>query len=342
MQQHQYSLDPRLDGMAYGWMEQRAGSARVLQHRGSILQFHAGVYLLPAAKLGLFFSYNGLNGGAVNHVIWEAILDRYYPTDTTAATATWAPAAAEELAPYVGEYHLARGQFSGPGKVLNLFSGVQVAASADGRLTLSMEGANESFVMLEPGLFRRVARDGQLAFVTDATGRQWLATDGELAFPQMTATAAFRVPWFATMPVALLLVLGGLLLFLGSALGWGIATLLRRRRGAPPPPLARLRQVALLCGLFLLSFLGALALVFTDMDPRYGVPRLFFGDTVGVYVVRVMPWALLIAAPALAGLTLRAWRQGRGSLLGRLHHSLLSVFGLALVAWFWYWELLGF
>jgi hypothetical protein len=218
----------------------------------------------------------------------------------------------------------------------------QVSASPEGYLRLMVEGATEHYVEVEPGLFRHVERAEWLAFHTDETGQRWLSLDGRPAFLNFTAVSAFQVPWYATLSVSVLLTLLTLLLFLLSGLVWGIGAVRARGKGERQPALLRVsRWLALGFGLFFLAFLVGFLRVMGDIDPAFGVPRIFFGAPSMVDTVLRIPW---LAAGMGGGLAVSAgllWREPRVKLAVKLHQTLLSLLALSVLLWLWQWNLLG-
>lgn len=341
MQRRHYAPDPRLDGMGYGFMRQQVNGRDVLFHRGSTFQFNAGLYLLPAENVGLYVVYNGLGGSEAPAQLSEAFMDHYYPASPPPSLTPPADAA-QRLAAYTGEYHLARAEFDGPGKIIRLLEAAQVSASPEGHLQLMLEGHSEIYVEVEPGLFRHQERDEWLAFHTDAAGTQWLSLDGRPAFLNLTATSAFQVPWYATLSFSTLLILLTLLLFIFSSMGWLIGALRARRQGEKRPFSVRLTHwLATLFGLLFLFFLVAFVSVLADMDPAFGVPRIFFGTPPIVGVILLLPWLLAAIAIGLAFGTALLWHRPFVTLWGRLHITLLTILALAVIWWLTYWNLLA-
>ncbi|RIK38899.1 MAG: serine hydrolase [Chloroflexi bacterium] len=342
MHRRQYAADPRLDGMGYGFMRQRVNGHDVLFHRGSTFQFNAGLYLLPSENVGLYVVYNGLRGIVAPAQLWEAFMDRYYPGP---APAPLTPDAGQRLAVHTGEYHLARADFSGPGKIFRLLEGAQVSEGQEGHLQLMVEGYTERYVQVEPGLFRHQEREEYLAFHTGADGTQWLSLDGRPAFLNFTATSAFQVPWYASLTFAALLILL-MLLFIGSSLVWFIGVL-RHRGQERPLPVRLSRWLTVAFGLSFLLFLLGLVSVVGDIDPLYGVPRIVFGTPPIVDVILLLPWLLTSVALALAIGTGWVWWKSIGTERpaaapwSRLHLTLLTALSLVVVWWLAYWNLLA-
>src|SRR3712207_3340011 len=109
MHTRQFSNDPRLDGMAFGFYEQTMNGERVIGHGGNLLRFHALAALLPEEDVGIFVAYNsyGEGGDSAEYELLHAFLDRYYPETPSAPEpgAEGAPGYAELVA---GSYRSTR------------------------------------------------------------------------------------------------------------------------------------------------------------------------------------------------------------------------------------------
>jgi CubicO group peptidase (beta-lactamase class C family) len=340
MHSRQFAPDPRLDGMAYGFMLQRVNGRDVLFHRGSMFQFNAALYLLPAENVGLYVAYNGAGALEAPALLWQAFMDEYFPAEPV-ATLSPPLGAAERLAAYRGEYHMARAEFSGPAKFIRLLEAAQVTASRDGYLQLMVEGHTERYVEVESGFYRHETRAEYLAFHTDEEGNQWLSLDGRPAFLNFTATSAFQVPAYESLSFGVLLILLTLLLFIGSAIGWLIGWLRGRGKGVEQPfNLRPTRWLAVAFGLGFLFFLLALVSVVGDIDPAFGVPRIFFGAPPIVDTILLIPWLLAAVAVGLALSAALLWRDRLVGLWPKIHLSLLALLALTAVWWLWQWNLL--
>ncbi len=345
MQQRLYTPDPRIDGMAHGWMERTSNGRRVLYHRGAIVHFSAGMYLLPEEHLGLYVAYNAPGGAAATDELWNAFMDRYY--STSPAPALTPPAdAAVHISGYTGEYHLARAEFSGGGKVLRLLEAAHVSAGPRDELLVMVEGVTEAYVPVAPGLFRHRERAMYLAFFSGPDGRTWFSLDGNPAFVGLTGTAAFRAPWYATTPVTVILLLATIAVSVLSGVGW----LIRAWRGKHAQPLsARLaRWIAGAFGLGLLGFVVTFVGALTDTDSANVMPHVFFGPTPLLQIMLTLPWLLALLGAGMVLFSGMAWR-GAGNagkaywnLPSRLHYTGLTMLALATLALLGYWNLLAF
>lgn len=345
MHERQYAPDPRLPGVTFGLMERDRNGQRVLFHDGDTYLFSSGLYLLPEADLGFFVAYNGPDGPAARRAVIDAFMDRFYPSEPPDPAPAGTSGAHGRFA---GEYHLARAEWSGMGKVLRPFLATQVRAGDAGELLVTFDGETLPFVELEPGLYRAASGDERLALIEDERGQAWMAFGGGPPFDAFNATASFRAPWYATLPTLALTLAGSVILFVGSSLAWGLRSLVRRARraGSSASPQRAARGVATLFGLLLLAFSVAFLGMLTDVHPAYGVPRVLLGDAPTLPLVKLLPWLVTLAALALTVAVGTGWGRRRGTPRPGpaaptvLHHGLLVVASWAVVACFAYWNLL--
>ena len=59
-----FTHDPRLDGMAYGFMRMQYNGRAIVQHGGDTFWFHSYFVMLPESNAGFFVSYNTDTAGA--------------------------------------------------------------------------------------------------------------------------------------------------------------------------------------------------------------------------------------------------------------------------------------
>jgi CubicO group peptidase (beta-lactamase class C family) len=327
-----FTQDPRLLGMAYGFWEDEVDGQRVIAHGGDTLLFHSGLFLLPDQNLGIFISTNAAGGAKTSTAVFKAFMDRYYPVPPQPEITPPADFAAR-AAQYAGEYHSSRSNFTGFEKIMMLLSPVKVSADPKGHVFINLQGTIR-YTEVEPGLL--VADEGpspRVALKVDPSGQVSLLTSLPLEL--------IKSPWYATLEFNALVFVGGLLLFLGTLIGWLISFFSGLFRRRPRPLGSRLARLA--AGLFmfvfiiyLLGFIGVVA----NIDPAYGVPRIFFGNPPSLnFIFSLAPVMAGLGVLALPFLFL-AWKNRYWTVRGRLFYTLLTV-------WFWaalwalhYWNLL--
>jgi uncharacterized membrane protein YhaH (DUF805 family) len=109
--------------------------------------------------------------------------------------------------------------------------------------------------------------------------------------------ALVKTPWYGTRSFHELVAVVGVLLFLGSLIGWSIAFFARFRKREQRPLLSRLaRWVAIIFGIALLVLLFTLVGLMTDNLPAFGVPRLYFENPSSLDLLMAIPPLMAILA----------------------------------------------
>ena len=243
MQSQLFSPDPRLPGMAYGFMEDDLNGHRLLVHAGDTTFFSDGLYLIPDQNLGLFIATNAPGGDIARNMLIQNFMDRYYPAVRNSVKA---PAAdfSSRMAPYVGTYYASRNNYSTPAKVMATMQAGNISLN-EGSLTFSLPGKTFYLVEIEPGLLRdRNDPNFKVVVKMDESGQAYLLFPG----PNF---AFIKVPWYADISFITLLIIFGVGLFSYMIIDWAksVFTWLRKRRPAPTPPgNAILSQLAGLAG----------------------------------------------------------------------------------------------
>jgi CubicO group peptidase (beta-lactamase class C family) len=329
-----FSQDPRLHGMAYGFFENKVNDQRVISHGGDTMLFHTGLFLLPDQNVGIFISTNAVGGAKTPEAVFRAFMDRYYPVPPQPAPTPPADFASR-AAQYAGEYHGSRNNFTGFTKIMMLLNPITVSTDKVGHVFVAgiQQGAIR-YTEVEPGLL--VADEGparRVALQVDPSGQVRLAIPIPLEL--------IKTPWYATRGLHMLIFFGGLLLFLGALIGWLISFVSGLIRRRPRPVGSRLARIA--AALFMLVFIfylvGFIGTV-SNMDPAYGVPRLFFETPPGFQAILSLALVLGIIGIVVLPFVVLAWVKRYWTAGGRVFYTLLAV-------WFWaalwglhYWNLL--
>jgi CubicO group peptidase (beta-lactamase class C family) len=339
---------PDLGGMTLGFMHGKFNDLNVLFHGGSTLLFDTGLYLLPEVDTGLFITYSGANH-LVHTTLFQSFLQRYYPSSSSTAPAP-SEGMAERSARFSGEYHQNTRSFTTEESFNSLNMGIiQVDVDTEGYLLVTHLGETDSFVELEPGLYRNL-RQGRtqdyfgpfrtLVFETDPFGQTLLASDGPMTYSQ--------APWYGssvfTLPALVLI----LLLMLVSLIIWGIGSALsgiRQRRSVEParsPKTVRGAAAARWVGAIfaLMAILFLLSVVLSGAsDPVYQLPPAAFGiSPAWIGLVDLLPWLLIPLGTALVVFTVLAWRNRYWRAPARVHYSIITAAALLLISILNYWN----
>ena len=321
MHRQQFTHDPRLPGLAYGFFISRQNEQSIIWHDGTTAHFVTILGLLPERGVGLFVSYNtpGIDPGE----ILTAFVDHYYPSSAPPPQ----PVAAANAGRFAGTFLPLRAAHTSPQKAISAVTAIQVRGGGD---TLEFEG--HGYVETEPGLFSRVDGGGllgQMAFRTDAQGRVTHLFRGPIAFA--------KVPWYATLTAHLAALALCLILFLTALVAWPLDALIRRRRQRPPPTRgARLaRWVAGCIGPLSLLPLGWFALLMLG----YFDSSVYPGAAVA-WVTRLLLLMVPLAG-GIAALAVLAWKRRYWNLAWRLHYTAIALGAVPLIVVLNDWHLLG-
>ena len=154
MQTQQFTNDPRVPGMAYGFEEQYLNSQHLLVKGGDVNGFHSLLALLPEHQVGVFVSYNGASWLA-RETLLQAFLDHYFPAPK--ATLPQPPAGfAERISQISGNYWPTRRSYTTYEKLAMLFNTTSVTDGGNGRLELSQGGQTWTFAEVAPWVFHQV------------------------------------------------------------------------------------------------------------------------------------------------------------------------------------------
>jgi len=334
-----YTADPRLNGgMAHGFFESTVNGQRILWHGGNLITFGSGLYLIPEQNVGLFISTNSTGGAAVIRTIIDAFLDRYYPVPGPPDPQS-AAGFAERIAPYLGEYTAARGNFTSFGKMKDLPMSAHASLDSDGILMFF----GSRFAEVEPGLLQEIDDpDIRIVYQIGPDRRLYLTgVAGVISDP----FSHFRTPWYGARNLHLLLFLSSTLLFLGALVAWPIGFFTGRRKGSPAFQSASLparlaRWAAALFGLLWLASLLGIASIFADIIPAFGYPRLYFEIPPMLNIVLALSFVQGGLALAILVFAVLAWVRCYWTLGGRIFYSLLALFALLLTWSLTYWNLL--
>jgi CubicO group peptidase (beta-lactamase class C family) len=169
---------PVVDAMALGFYEQSRNGVRVIAHGGDLTAFHSELVLIPAAKVGLFISFN--SSGKDNSVykvrtaVYESFMDRYFPRQAPAPVAP--PADAKEHAAAVaGNYEGSRRADQNLFSFFYMFGQTPAQVLDDGSLVVNgldgLNGEPKKFREVQPWLWQEEHGEQRMAATRDPQGR---------------------------------------------------------------------------------------------------------------------------------------------------------------------------
>ncbi len=169
MHAHLHGHDPRLDGMAHGFIETSRNGYRFIGHGGDTIAFHSMLLLHPETGFGLFVSLNSLAGAQARTRITDAVIDWFFPGEPALPAFPDTPLAGHQarIAAVAGAYRLNRRSYTRLEGVLALVSDVPVVPAGDGAIEVAVPQLGGRFVEVQPWVFRQQGRQQLLVFEPD-------------------------------------------------------------------------------------------------------------------------------------------------------------------------------
>ena len=346
MHQRQFSQDPRLEGWTYGFFEHIENGQRLIGKDGDNPGFSSSLYLMPEHDLGFFFSFNATvstGHGDPRMIFPSHFVDRYFPADATLLP----PRPSGDASRLSGFYRWSRFGHTSIDKAISPLSLLQwrIRSNADGSITMAypalVGGQTLHWTEVAPGLFQNQENGNYLIFDEDDRGRV------THVYTKITEEGVLeRVAWYemlAFQAVVLICVVVVFATVLIARLVGVVRSRARARRDQETiqPSGSRALRLAnwlsgLLSGLSLLFLAGLVLTISQSMTVRAPQAPSY------LLVLLVIPLVAVPLTLAMLAFTLLTWKQRYGSLLARVHYSLVSLAGLAFVWFTGYWNLLGF
>jgi hypothetical protein len=356
----QFTNDPRVPGMAYGFEERTLNGQSLAIKDGYIPAFSSILALLPENNVGLFISYNSDGGLSASGALLQAFLNHYFPIPQQSLP-TPPPGFAERASQITGIYSLTKRGYTTYEKLLGIPGHLKVTDAGNSRLLIASLGNPPwTFIEVAPGVFHRVDGPETVAFRADAIGILTFGDDPTKAF--------VKVPWYESPTVHLYLVVVCELLFL-STLVWPINIVhqaIRRRarskksgtaaergeihassQAKPEQPrpavmdiLPRLAKwlAFVLCSLNVLFIIG-LALFLSGLGPY---PVIFRGVTPLLTMLFVLALVSAVLTVGIIASTALVWWRRFWDTRRRVHYTLIALSALIFALELNYWNMLGF
>jgi len=229
---------PDLNGIALGFYQADINGHRVIAHGGDTDYFHSDLWLFLDDHVGMFISVNALGkdglGEGIRDNVFHEFADRYFPRSEPlkAVDPEMAKAHARQIA---GRCQTTRRGETTFVSLINMIQPTTIAANPDGSITTKLLLEPETFVEVQPYLWRQVdGHDLLQARLVDGKVALW-STD-VLAF----AFAYEPLHGLAGMGLELPLLCLSLAVLLVGVLAWPVGAAARKWYGAAPlPPAVR-------------------------------------------------------------------------------------------------------
>jgi CubicO group peptidase (beta-lactamase class C family) len=341
METRQLELHPAVRSLGFIFMEYSTNGQRVVGHAGDTIYFHSDMILMPAARVGLFLSYNSAgsrSGGGRGEVI-RAFLDRYFPDSAAAAPDVDPKMAQADGRAVAGVYITSRRSESTFFKIAAILGQFAVTSDDKGILTLegnkNLRGGLKRWREIGPLLYHEVDGPDLIAFHRDEKG----AVTDLLASP---VTLEQRVTGFANKKLILALIGGSLALLITTVVLWPVAALIRKRYARPLPLTAGDRFLFRLSRIVCILEIGSVGLVALPLS-RIDTNISYIGDGLNPWLTaaHIAGWLAAVGLIALAIVALRFWKTPDLGWWPRVHATLLLLASVAFILFAWYGHLLS-
>ena len=322
MHRQHFTHDPRLPGMAYGFLTSRENDQHIIAHDGESARFSTILALLPEEHTGLFVSYNTPFDARQT---LSTFLDHYYPLKEKLPSQL--PANFHVQADrWTGTYISTRVAHTGPQKIISWLEPEQVSIGSDNTLQVG----ERRYVEIEPDLFEQLNGERLLTFREDSQGRVTHLFWGPFAF--------FKAAPYQTLRFQLPFVLVCLVLFVSTLIVFPVAYLVRRWRGTGGAPSQAPRAAHWLAGItsaLNLMLLAWFLLVLLEYAQTYVWPT-------GTVSTITRLW--LLGVPLTLGivvLAVLAWKDRYWNVASRVHYTLVALAAVVFVLFLSTWNLFG-
>jgi len=303
---------PHLGGLAHGFFVANRNGLRVLWHGGDTILFHSLLMIVPERGLGVFVTYNAPGGAAAYRELMNAVLDRLGPEPVLPMT-NWKPPPA-----IAGAYRSSRVATATYEKLEALSGDLDVRLSGPG-----ITAAGRTWTPIAPWAFQQENGHDRLVFEVDEQGlveRVRMASRPMQTFERVSFLDAARTHRVVAWLCALSLL---------TPVAWAS----RRFRGCTgdakwPLPLGLAASVV---GIALVGLALRVADEGTDVW-LHGVPAKVWG-------AKACFAALAMVTPACAVASWLAWRRRWWTRAMRVHHNVMVVVCLGVLAWATHWGL---
>jgi CubicO group peptidase (beta-lactamase class C family) len=330
MHQTHFQNDPRLPGMAYGFIENFKNNRRLLWHTGTSPDFHSLLVMIPEENSGFFFSMNMVEQ-RVSRKLLQEFMDYFYPAELEVISPSLQDVEHADF--YSGVYRTNWHAHRTLEKLAVLGRDVLVTANPDGSLSISFENSPAThWVGTGENLFRNDSIDEYVSFSIDESGYAYRLNQGSR--PILVYN---KIGWWETTTFHLLLQVTAVVIFFSFLLTTLLGRVLRKRKddymqNAKPARTARFlgNLASLLHPLFIIGFLAI------QMKVVSGTFDLFF------YSVLTLPIIMVALTLAITIFAVIAWKNSYWGLGGRIHYTLLATAALANSWFLYYWNLIGY
>lgn len=331
----QYTSNPSLPGVTYGFMESLCNGQRGLIRDGSGVGIRSQIYLLPEHNLGYFYVQN-IRGDEMAEEFNEAFMDQFFPGKEEKPDKP-IDFDSKELGKYEGIYRPAQTAKHTLVKMEALAMGdLQIKADKKGDLTVTVLGESEIYggfpkvsqwEEIKPLLFRRADQERYMAFQGNEAGEIISLTSGSGYHGSFV-----KIPWYESSRIQLYLLIFYMAVFL-TVITIHFLQLIKRRRNV-------LQISGFLSLLFLTGTIGTLYTLFFKRVA--GFPAFAFGVSLPAEIMLTLLLLASILSMIFFILLIKSWSANKMTLGQKISYSMVMITFAGMILWLNYWNLLGY
>ncbi len=326
MHKQQFTNHSQMPGWCYGFYESYENNRRAIFHSGNTRGFSSLLYLLPEQELGIFLSYNSNNPKLYNEFL-ELFLDRFYPSFDKSIQNLNPTYSQSRYNKFVGIYQFNHFPKFTVAKLSNLFdnsSEVRVTSNDDGTIKISLPEKTMQIFEVRPLLFKIMHEEGFVAFKENENGNishMFVNLEKPITLKKLSWWETFRFQYNFLKVFYLIFI---------SSIGIFLIYYFKTKKTFQ---FSTLLAIAV-CTINLM-FLFGLENFYNSSEFRLGI-NSGFSVLLGLPIISVF---LSVVLPFFAILT---WKNKQGTILERVHYSLISIAALSFIPFLDFWNLIGF
>lgn len=333
MHEQSFTNDPRVNGLAHGFMETTINGEHIIWHGGVLFHFHSALVLLPEHNVGFFISYNSANAASAVNDTLRAFMDHYYPENQTAPSKPADPE--QDVSRYAGTYMPARHEYTTLGKMVGLFSSITVKKVGEHELQVDLgfpKQLTARYKEIEPSVFRSM--DVPPLVYGDIIFRENSKGNIEYQFQENNPTTAYiKLPWYAEPSFTVTLAGICVTLFLFVVLSSPFVLLFRKRLNTAWRFEEKLAYFCkLIISILSITFIIGFIIIFSNQQTVFGLPYY-------AKALFILPWVIGILAVCMSIFTIIIWKRRHFTTLGRVFYTFVTLGAEVFVWWLVYWNL---
>lgn len=327
-----FTNDPRVNGIAHGFMEANVNNQRILFHGGDIFHFHTMLALIPEHNIGIYVAYNGASAAKAGLDTLKAFMNHYYPVGSSEKNSLGIK---EDITKYKGTYMPARHEYTTSGKMVGLFSSINIEPEGEDQIKVSFGFPAQLTSHYYPYDLAAFKPAGiQPPIYGDIVLRKDPISGTEYLFIGNNPTTAYiKLPWYGSPVLNLLILVVCLLVFIWIILWAPFNMWTQQRRSKQLPIKARYVKwlftlISVLSILFIFGFLS----IFSSQKVVFGLPGWS-------NVLALLPALISAALIAAVVLLVLFWKKDLWSMKRKLFYIIATTFSAVFIWWLVYWNL---